>query len=145
MNNIIKKTSSFIVKTELRNKDARGSILSICDIPCKNVSIINCKKDTIRSNHYHKKDYHIMYVVKGEIDYFYKTIKGKMMNYLKVKKNDLIFTPPMEVHATYFPKDTVLIVSSKNPRDQATYENDTVRVELINKKNIKHLLKKNGW
>jgi dTDP-4-dehydrorhamnose 3,5-epimerase-like enzyme len=145
MNNIIKKTSSFIIKTELRNKDARGSILSICDIPCKNVSIINCKKDTIRSNHYHKKDYHIMYVVKGEIDYFYKTIKGKKMNYLKVKKDDLIFTPPMEVHATYFQKNTVLIVSSKNPRDQATYENDTVRVELINKKNIKHLLKKNGW
>ena len=145
MNNIIKKTRSFIIKTELRNKDTRGSILSICDIPCKNVSIINCKKNTIRSNHYHKKDYHLMYVVKGQIDYFYKTIKGKKMNYLKVKKDNLIYTPPMEVHATYFPKDTVLIVSSKNPRDQATYEKDTVRVELINKKNIKHLLKKNGW
>ena len=86
-----------------------------------------------------------MYVVKGQIDYFYKTIKGKKMNYLKVKKNNLIYTPPMEVHATYFPKATVLTVSSKNPRDQATYEKDTVRVELINKKNIKHLLKKNGW
>tara|TARA_Y100000768_G_C23681440_1_gene542479 strand:- start:11 stop:448 length:438 start_codon:yes stop_codon:yes gene_type:complete len=145
MNNIIKKKSSFIINTKLRNKDTRGSILSICDIPCKNVSIINCNKNTIRSNHYHKKDYHIMYVVKGEIDYFYKTIKGKKMNYLKVNKGNLIFTPPMEIHATYFPKNTVLIVSSKNPRDQATYERDTVRVEIINKKNIKHLLKKNGW
>tara|TARA_B100000965_G_C19449578_1_gene694602 strand:+ start:340 stop:777 length:438 start_codon:yes stop_codon:yes gene_type:complete len=145
MNNIIKKKSSFIIKTKLRNKDSRGSILSICDIPCKNVSIINCKENTIRSNHYHKKDYHIMYVVKGEIDYFYKKIKGDKINYLKVKKNDLIYTPPMEIHATYFPKNTVLIVSSKNPRDQATYERDTVRVEMINKKNIKILLKKNGW
>ena len=86
-----------------------------------------------------------MYVVKGEIDYFYKKIKGDKINYLKVKKNDLIYTPPMEIHATYFPKNTVLIVSSKNPRDQATYERDTVRVEMINKKNIKILLKKNGW
>ena len=145
MKNILKKRSSFIIKTELRNKDSRGSILSICDIPCKNVSIINCKKNTIRSNHYHKKDYHVMYVVKGEIDYFYKTIRGKKINYLKVKKDNLIFTPPMEIHATYFPKNTVLIVSSKNPRDQITYENDTVRIELINKKNIKHLLKKYGW
>ena len=42
-------------------------------------------------------------------------------------------------------KDTILIVSSKNPRDQATYEKDTVRVELINKKNVKNLLLKNGW
>ena len=32
MNNIIKKRSSFIIKTKLRNKDSRGSILSICDI-----------------------------------------------------------------------------------------------------------------
>tara|TARA_Y100000590_G_scaffold444481_1_gene575294 strand:- start:447 stop:881 length:435 start_codon:yes stop_codon:yes gene_type:complete len=144
MNNIIKKRSSFIIKTKLRNKDSRGSILSICDIPCKNVSIINCKKNTIRSNHYHKKDYHIMHVVKGEIDYFYKKIKGCKIKYLKVKKNDLIYTPPMEIHATYFPKNTVLIVSSKNPRDQATYERDTVRVKMINKKNIKILLKKNG-
>ena len=68
MDNIIKKRSSFKIKTKLRNKDSRGSILSICDIVCKNVSIINCKENTIRSNHYHKKDYHIMYVVKGEID-----------------------------------------------------------------------------
>ena len=75
-----------------------------------------------------------MYVVKGEIDYFYKKIKGNKLNYLKVKKNDLIYTPPMEIHATYFPKNTVLIVSSKNPRDQATYERGTVRVEMINKK-----------
>ena len=145
MDNIIKKRSSFKIKTKLRNKDSRGSILSICDIVCKNVSIINCKENTIRSNHYHKKDYHIMYVVKGEIDYFYKKIKGKKINYIKVKKNELIYTPPMEIHATYFPKNTVLIVSSKNPRDQATYEKDTVRVEMINKENIIYLLKKNAW
>ena len=44
MNNITKKTKSFIIKTKLRDKDKRGSILSICDIPSKNVSIINCKK-----------------------------------------------------------------------------------------------------
>ena len=145
MDNITKKKKSFIIKTKLRDKDARGWILSICDIPCKNVSVIYCKKNTIRSNHYHKKDYHVMYVVKGEIDYFFKPIKGKEMNYLKVKKDNIIFTPPMEVHSTYFPKDTILIVSSKNPRDQATYEKDTVRVELINKKNVKNLLLKNGW
>tara|TARA_B100001057_G_C22162120_1_gene686035 strand:+ start:120 stop:557 length:438 start_codon:yes stop_codon:yes gene_type:complete len=145
MDNITKKNKSFIIKTKLRDKDARGSILSICDIPCKNVSIINCKKNTIRSNHYHKKDYHIMYVLNGEIDYFFKKINGKKINYIKVKKNDLIYTPPMEIHSTYFQKNTTLIVSSKNPRDQATYEKDTVRVEMITNKNIKHLLKKNGW
>ena len=41
-----------------------------------------------------------------------------------------------------FSKNTKLIVSSKNPRDQATYEKDTTRVEIITKSNIKELLKK---
>ena len=82
-----------------------------------------------------------MYVVKGEIDYFYKTITGKKIKYLKVKKNDLIFTPPMEIHATYFPKNTILIVSSKNPRDQETYEKDTVRVDFVNKQNLKKMMR----
>ena len=45
-----------------------------------------------------------MYVVKGEIDYFFKDINGKKMNYLKIKKDDLIFTPPKEIHTTFFPK-----------------------------------------
>ena len=46
----------------------------------------------------------------------------------------------MEIHACYFPSETRLIVSSKNPRDQETYEADTVRVELINDENIDFML-----
>ena len=87
MKNILKKKNSFKIKTVLRDKDIRGSILSICDIPCKNVSIINCKKNTIRSNHIHKKDYHIMYVLDGEIDYFYKRLNSNKTSYLKIKKH----------------------------------------------------------
>ncbi len=141
MKNILKKKNSFKIKTVLRDKDIRGSILSICDIPCKNVSIINCKKNTIRSNHIHKKDYHIMYVLDGEIDYFYKRLNSNKTNYLKIKKHELIFTPPNEIHATYFPKNTTLIVSSKNPRDKKTYENDTTRVHFITKKNVIKMIK----
>ncbi len=141
MKNILKKKNSFKVKTNLRDKDTRGSILSICDIPCKNVSIIDCNKNSIRSNHFHKKDYHIMYVLKGEIDYFFKKVNSKKVNYIKVKKNELIFTPPNEIHTTFFPKKTTLIVSSKNPRDQLTYENDTTRVNFINKGNVKKMIR----
>ena len=126
-------------------EDKRGKIFNIANLLFRSCALIKSKKNSIRANHYHKKDYHVMYVVKGEIDYFYKKIKGKKINYIKVKKNELIYTPPMEIHATYFPKNTVLIVSSKNPRDQATYEKDTVRVEMINKENIIYLLKKNAW
>jgi hypothetical protein len=36
---------------------------------------------------------------------------------------------------------TRLIVSSKYPRDQETYENDTVRIPLVTEDNIEEMLK----
>ena len=130
---------STIIENEERDKDNRGYILSIVDNDIKNVSIIFCKKGSLRSNHYHKSDYHYMYVLEGEIDYFYKDINQDKINYLKIKKGETIFTPNMEIHATYFPLDTKLIVSSKNPRDMETYENDTVRVNFINYENLNEI------
>ena len=73
-----------------------------------------------------------MYVLKGKIDYFFRKIDVEDVNYLEVNQGDNIFTPPMEIHATYFPIETTLIVSSLNPRDQKTYESDTIRVDFVN-------------
>ena len=77
-----------------------------------------------------------MYVLDGEIDYFFKTLNDHNIKYIKVKKGDTIFTPKLEVHATYFQKKTRLIVSSGLPRDQETYEKDTVRVPFVNFNNL---------
>ena len=134
------KTST-IIKNDLRSEDNRGSILSIVDDNIKNVSIIKCNANSIRSNHYHLTDYHYMYVLTGEIDYFYKGIENHDVRYLKVKEKQNIFTPPLEIHATYFRVPTTLIVSSLNPRDTQTYEKDTVRVEFVNHENIKSFLR----
>lgn len=116
-----------------RSEDQRGSILSIVDEKVKNVSIITCRPNTIRSNHWHKKDWHYMYVLEGLMEYFFVN-KNKVF-FMKIKKGDNVFTPPNELHATYFPVKTVLLVSSKNPRDKKTYERDTVREKLIDLKN----------
>ena len=132
---------SIIIDNISRDQDNRGNILSIVDEQVKNVSIISCNPGSIRSNHFHLKDFHYMYVLEGEIDYFFKKIDSEQVEYLKVKKGDNIFTPPMEIHATYFPIKTTLIVSSLNPRDQETYEKDTVRVEFVNENNINDFLK----
>ena len=122
-----------------RSKDQRGSILSIVDEKVKNVSIITSLPNTIRSNHWHKKDWHYMYVLEGLMEYFFVS-KNKVF-FMKIKKGDNIFTPPNELHATYFPVKTVLLVSSKNPRDKRTYEKDTVREKLIDLKNYKSIKK----
>jgi len=137
----IPKTSC-ILNSQIRNEDSRGSIVSINDKKIHNVSIIKCNANTIRSNHYHLNDWHIMHVLKGKIEYFYKNLDNEKINYLSVKKDQNIFTPSKEIHATFFPIDTILIVCSKNPRNRDAYEKDTVRVEFINENNIRNFLNK---
>ena len=132
-------TKSKKIKNITRSKDPRGSILSIVDEQVKNVSIITCLPKTIRSNHSHKKDWHYMYVLEGEMEYFF-VIKNKTY-FMRIKKGENVFTPPRELHATYFPVKTVLLVSSRNPRDKKTYEKDTFREELIDLKNYKSMKK----
>ena len=83
-----------------------------------------------------------MYVLEGEIDYFYKSLNDNIVKYLKVLKGETIFTPNLEIHATYFPIYTRLVVSSGFPRDQKTYEEDTVRVSFINNENVHGYLEK---
>ena len=127
------------IKNVIRSSDERGSIISLVDEEVRNVSIITCLPKTLRSNHWHKKDWHYMYVLEGLMEYFFVS-KNKVF-FMKIKKGDNVFTPPNELHATYFPVKTVLLVSSKNPRDKKTYERDTVREKLIDLKNYKSIKK----
>ena len=135
-----RKSTLFL--NEQRATDDRGEILSVVDETVQNVSIITCNPGAIRSNHWHHKDFHFMYILEGEIDYFYKDVDSGNIKYLKVRKGDNIFTPDNELHATYFPVKTVMVVSSKYPRDQETYEKDTVRELLITADNIGEMLAK---
>ena len=133
---------SKLFKNIIRSKDKRGDIISIVDHEVSNVSIITCNSNSIRSNHYHLKDFHFMYVLEGKIDYFFKDIDNKKDNtsYIEVNVGETIFTPNLEIHCTYFPIKTTLIVSSCYPRDQVTYEKDTVRVDYIDHNNLDYYL-----
>ena len=43
----------------------------------------------------------------------------------------MVFTPPMVDHGMTFPEDTTFLTLSRNPRDQASYEADVVRVDML--------------
>ena len=58
------------------------------------------------------------------------------MNHIIIKQGEILFTPPMEDHATVFLEDTELLVMSRNPRDQASYEEDVRRIVIINTKTL---------
>jgi oxalate decarboxylase/phosphoglucose isomerase-like protein (cupin superfamily) len=125
-----------------RDADARGEILSIVDNSVMNVSLITCNPGAIRSNHYHLNDFHFMYVLDGEMDYFYKEKHSGGIKYIKARSGDNVFTPDNEIHATHFPVRTRLIVSSKLPRDQESYERDTVRVRFVTPENLHEMLER---
>ena len=126
-----------IVDLEVPHKDDRGSIQSLVNFPMKNLSLISSKKGAVRSNHYHLTDWHYMYVLSGSFDYYYRpTNSNDKLQCVRVKAGELIFTPPMEDHATVFLEDCDLLAMSRNPRDQEAYEQDVRRVILIDPEKV---------
>jgi len=120
------------VEMEAAHDDARGSIQCLVNFPMKNVSLITSKKGSLRSNHYHLTDWHFMYVMSGSFDYYYrKTDSTDEPSVIRCVAGEMVFTPPMEDHATVFLEDTQLLAFSRKPRDQESYEADVKRVTLI--------------
>ena len=112
--------------------DARGNIQPLVDIMMKSAVLIESKAGSLRANHYHKTDWHYCYVISGSIDYYHRKFgTDTKPELLQVKQGEMVFTPPLVEHCMKFPIDTTFLTLSRNPRDQATYEADVVRVDLI--------------
>ena len=117
-------------------KDDRGFIQPLCDLNMKSASLIISKKNTWRANHYHKTDWHFIYILYGAFEYYYrKTNSNEEIKKKIVKKDQLLFTGPLVDHAMLYTEETKILVLSKNPRDQKTYEEDTVRIKFMNDNN----------
>lgn len=126
-----------LIKLEKPFSDERGEIQPLVDLTMKSCVLISSKKNTIRANHYHKTDWHFCYVLEGEIDYYHREVGSKEFpKMVKIKKNELFFTPPMVEHAMVFHKDTVFLTLGGNSRIQSEYEADLVRVDLISPENV---------
>jgi len=128
--------NKYILKLNNRISDKRGFIQPLSDFDMKSASIIYTKKKQWRANHYHKKDWHFIYVIKGVFEYYFRNtgsnekIKKKIVN-----EGQLLFTGNMIDHAMFYMVETEILVLSKNPRDQKTYEQDTVRIDFMNDTN----------
>lgn len=123
---------------ELANKisDSRGYIQPLCDLNMKSASLIFTETNNWRANHYHKKDWHFIYVMQGQFEYYYRnTNSNEKIKKKIIKKGELLFTGNMVDHAMYYTEETIILVVSKNPRDQKTYEEDTVRINFMNDQN----------
>jgi mannose-6-phosphate isomerase-like protein (cupin superfamily) len=98
------------------------------------LALIESKKDTLRSNHHHLTDSHFLHVISGSMLYWWESADevvgketGKNKRMIVVKKGETIFTPPLVVHATYFPVDCVMTSLSRRQRHTHMHEKDLVR------------------
>lgn len=115
--------------------DERGNMFHLLD---KNAAItsaliVTCKKGAIRANHYHKKDTHYSYMLKGIMEYTYQDAKDKnaKKHTVIVNKGEIVETPRMIIHAMRFLENSVFIALTTESRDQKKYEKDTIRVKLV--------------
>lgn len=119
--------------------DERGGIARVVDVEGKKLKLtailrISHKKGTpVRGNHYHKKDYHWVYVEAGKIRYSEKPAgkpKAKVTSVI-MKKGDLVLSSPGVIHAMEAVEDSVFWAFTTEKRDQKSYEQDTVRVKIV--------------
>ena len=107
--------------------DNRGSIVNIADGALGDVAVITSKPNSIRANHTHKEDWHLSYLVDGEIKYFWEEdLKQKS---IIIKPGELFYTPPKTPHKMLFLKESIFIAVAAMSRTQENYENDTTRLE----------------
>lgn len=108
--------------------DNRGVIKNIADGQIGDVAIIISNKNTLRANHYHKRDWHLSYLVEGQMSYFWRDSDLENWNEVKVGPNDLIYTPAGCHHKMIFLQDTIFVAISALSRISTDYELDTVRL-----------------
>ena len=112
--------------------DDRGHILNIVNKLFRSCALIKSKKNSIRANHYHKKDWHYCYVLKGRIEYYYRKHNSNLkVKKIIIKSGELFFTPPMIDHAMKFPEYTEFITLGRGSRTKIDYDKDTHKIKLI--------------
>lgn len=123
---IVKKVSPFHI-------DKRGEMSYILDRETSITSalLITCKKGSIRANHYHKKDSHYAYMLEGKMEYIYQKVGSEKKQTVIVKKGEVVYSPPMTMHAMRFLQDSVFLALTTEKRNKKLYEEDTVRVNIL--------------
>ena len=117
------------------HKDDRGDITDIVyGEKFEYMTIVNSVPNALRGNHYHKQTHQWILVTKGSMVYDYRdnpedTSPTKS---LEVFEGDLIYTPPLEVHALEIgKKGCQFITFGRGKRAGKDYESDTFRVPSI--------------
>ncbi len=129
----VQTLKSVIQKPAVLADDNRGVIEKLVGDGSMSVLRITSKKGTVRANHYHQHDSHLCYLAKGKIRYVERPAldhAAPLKEYMVVP-GQLFYTAPMVAHAMEFLADSEFYCFTPRSGNQAEYENDVIRVELI--------------
>lgn len=112
--------------------DSRGTIADIFyKANMNHACYITSVPNAIRGNHYHKFTTQYTFVVKGSMEYWYKTSDG-IVDMIIANEGDFITSPPNEIHTYKAGLDGCDVIAfTEGPRGGKDYESDTIRVESI--------------
>lgn len=125
-----------VIHTKVEFSDSRGGITRIVDedkFYFRGVLRITSKKGTTRSNHYHKRDSHYLYVESGKCEYSEKPankLKAKVET-VTLRPGDVVLSKPRIIHAVKFLEDSIIWAFTTQKRKQDLYEEDTIRVTIV--------------
>jgi uncharacterized RmlC-like cupin family protein len=108
--------------------DDRGEIVNIADGRIGDVAVIQSEVGAVRANHYHKTDWHITYIVSGNLKYTW--VSNETVQSVVVSPGQAVFTPVMVPHKMEFDEKSVMIAIARNSRTQDNYESDTIKIEI---------------
>jgi uncharacterized RmlC-like cupin family protein len=115
-----------------------GSIINLVAGRTGSTSLIKSVRGAVRSNHYHLTDWHFLYVVNGLMYYYWRPHQetpplhaSPPLERIRCKPGDMMWTPPMVDHATYFSGETTLVAINGRPRDHNTHEEDVRRINSL--------------
>lgn len=113
--------------------DERGRIEQLDLGSGQSVLRITSKKGSVRANHYHQHDSHTCYLISGKIRYVERPALDEtapLTEYI-IEPDQLFHTVPMVAHAMEFLEDSEFLAITPRSGDQAEYENDIIRVTVI--------------
>ena len=108
-----------------------GAILQLVNQPIGNVSLVSSIRGSTRGDHYHMRDWHYIYVMTGELSYYFRPAGSTdAPAQVQVRTSEMIFTPPMVEHKLVFTADTLLLVMSGFPEPSSGDAPDAVDVVM---------------
>jgi dTDP-4-dehydrorhamnose 3,5-epimerase-like enzyme len=122
-------------------EDERGSILNLRSMRIGNVSLIRSVRGAIRSNHYHKLDWHYLYMLSGRMLYFERDVGSESIPMATwVHEGQMVLTRANTEHAVLFLSDSEVLSMARDMQTHDEHESDVVRVSFLTREYADRLL-----